>query len=230
MPLDADDAGGQSGQHRGLITAARADFEHFFPARQGEGFGHQGDDVGLADRLAAIDRQGPIGVGLGPQLVGKKHLAWDGSHGRQHARVDNAAADELLLDHSTALLGIRRKSGHDEPPLTPDRPGGARPGGNPARRDLWHSTQWGHRGLPPGGLRAYPRTAGDCPRFCAVRGAKWDCPLLRGGSRIGSREAGRWAKNRPWRGAPPRNRRVPAVSRAANRRVATRRCGGREIR
>ncbi len=41
-------------------------------------------------------------------------------------------------------------------------------------------------GARPGRIRADPKTAGDCPNFCAVLGAKWGCPLLRGGFRIGS--------------------------------------------
>ena len=28
------------------------------------------------------------------------------------------------------------------------------------------------------GFRGHPKTDGDCERFCAVRGAKWDCPPL----------------------------------------------------
>ena len=35
-----------------------------------QGLGHQADDVGLADRLAAVDRQRPVGVGLARQIAG----------------------------------------------------------------------------------------------------------------------------------------------------------------
>ena len=97
---------GQLGQHRGLIAAARADFEHFFVARQFQGFGHQRDDVRLADRLAAIDGHGPVGVGLVPHVGWQEDLARDALHGGQHAGVDNSAAHELILDHFVALFGI----------------------------------------------------------------------------------------------------------------------------
>ena len=55
---------------------------------------------------------------------------------------------------------------------------------------LWPTSAAGSRaavGRFRGPLRAYPRTDGDCVRFCGVRGAKWDCPPLRVGSRIGSK-------------------------------------------
>ena len=53
----------QLGQHRRLVAAAGADFQHPIIGPQVEQIGHHGDDVGLRDRLAEADRQRPVGIG-----------------------------------------------------------------------------------------------------------------------------------------------------------------------
>ena len=57
------DLAGQMRQNRGLVARAGADLEHVMVGSICERLGHRGDHIGLADGLAAGDRQRLIGIG-----------------------------------------------------------------------------------------------------------------------------------------------------------------------
>src|SRR5581483_845166 len=91
---------GKPGKNRRLVSAAGPDFEDFFRSAQRERLRHQPDDVGLADRLTAWDRQSAVGIGLVAEVVGHKAVAGDVGHGAQHARIADSAIEQLLVEHA----------------------------------------------------------------------------------------------------------------------------------
>ena len=99
VALDADDLAGQLGQHGRLITAAGADLQHLLAAGELQRLGHQRDHVRLADRLAAVDGQGAVGVSLVAEGRGDELFAGHAGHGRQHPRIADPPPSQLPLDH-----------------------------------------------------------------------------------------------------------------------------------
>ena len=103
--LDGADVSGQGGQEGGLVAASGADFEDGFVACEGEGLGHEGDDVGLTDGLAHADGEGVVGVGL--VGVGRRDegFAREAGDGVQAARVGDVAGAQMALNHRFAVGG-----------------------------------------------------------------------------------------------------------------------------
>src|SRR5436309_2775622 len=73
-------------------------------APEAERLAHQGDHVGLGDRLSLADRERRVVVGAFPQRGLDEEVARDAPHRRQHRRVVEVAALELLRDHPRAGL------------------------------------------------------------------------------------------------------------------------------
>ena len=87
IPLDRIDIARQPAQHRGLVAAARADLQHPVPRLYIQRLGHQADDIGLADRLGAVDRQGLVLPGLVEEFLVHEDRPVDRFDRRQHTRV-----------------------------------------------------------------------------------------------------------------------------------------------
>ena len=100
--LDAVDLPGDLGEDRGCVARAGPDLKDRLAALQGQGLGHQGDDVGLRDRLAFLDRERDILIGELAKLFGKEGLARDGAHGIQDKLGANAAPPNGLFNHLVA--------------------------------------------------------------------------------------------------------------------------------
>jgi hypothetical protein len=64
--------------------------------------GHQGDDEGLGNGLAFLDRQGMVGISLA--LIGRRNKEMPGNppHGLQNAGVGNPPGLDLHGDHGPA--------------------------------------------------------------------------------------------------------------------------------
>ena len=78
VAFDADDPAGQFTQHRPFDSRCRCRFPA--PtcfAGEFQRFGHQGHDVRLADGLAAIDGQCPIGIGSVANFLRNEEIAAD---------------------------------------------------------------------------------------------------------------------------------------------------------
>ncbi len=91
-------------EHRRLVAATGADFQHpvaFFQLQQ---LGHQGDDVGLGDGLAFADGEGEIAVGLGAEGFFDEEMAGHRAHRRQHRRIADPSRNQLLFHHPFAGL------------------------------------------------------------------------------------------------------------------------------
>ncbi len=83
IALDTDDFARDARKHGGLVARAGADLEHAMDRAQPQLLGHVGDDIGLADGLAAGDRQRLIGISSGPQFRFDEVLARDFVHRAQ---------------------------------------------------------------------------------------------------------------------------------------------------
>ena len=95
VALDAHHLAREPRQHRGLIARAGADFEHAVLRPHAELLGHVGDHVGLADGLAAGDRQRPVGIGVVREAVVDEVLARHLVERAQHRHVVDAAPAQL---------------------------------------------------------------------------------------------------------------------------------------
>jgi len=61
-PLDGKDLGTEGREDRGLVPAPCTHLEDAVARGDGEELGHQGDDVGLGDRLPVTDGEGVVPV------------------------------------------------------------------------------------------------------------------------------------------------------------------------
>ncbi len=131
VAFDRIDIARQPAQHRALVAAARADLEHPVARLDLQRLGHQADDIGLADRLGAVDRQGLILPRPIQELLVHEDGAVDRLHRRQHARIgdpllaqrqDQAGPAPVVLSGSSAARLIRPASLFGgAPPSTPFR-------------------------------------------------------------------------------------------------------------
>jgi hypothetical protein len=112
-PLDRVDIGSDFGQHRGGIAGPSADLEDLFAALGHQGFGHEGDDMGLRNGLLTGDRQWRVFVGEFTKALGKKS-----SRGtlRIASRTNSSRTPRAAISRSTISL---RCDGNDVP--SPDR-------------------------------------------------------------------------------------------------------------
>src|SRR5437773_3786492 len=90
-------------EDRRLVSGSCADLEDAVPGPYRQELGHSGDDVGLTDRLAGLDRERLVGVGLVAPPIGDKQLARDCSHRLEDALVTDPPGPQLIGDHRRAL-------------------------------------------------------------------------------------------------------------------------------
>ena len=100
--VNVDAHGGEDG---GLVAGAGPDFQNLFAGLGADGFGHEGDDVGLGDGLAVSDGERVVGIGLAVEAERDEFVARDGAHGFECGGVGDAAGGDLLIDHGGALGG-----------------------------------------------------------------------------------------------------------------------------
>ena len=95
VPLNRINPPTQFAQNGGLISRTGANFEHSQAVVQPQRLGHVRNDVGLADRLALIDRQRVVVVGTIRKRVEHEGLAGHPLDGSEHAGVGNALFAQL---------------------------------------------------------------------------------------------------------------------------------------
>ncbi len=105
--FNGEDSLAEPGEHGGLVTGTGTDLEDPFRAGQPQGLGHQGNDIGLGNGLAAADGQRMVAIGTGAEGIIDKLMPGHGAHGLQGEGIGYAARDELLLDHPLAVNGKR---------------------------------------------------------------------------------------------------------------------------
>ena len=69
-----------------MIAAARADFQHTLYAVQLQELRHEGNNVGLGNRLAVADGQRHVGVGQRLLVCGNELMTRQAFHHREHRR------------------------------------------------------------------------------------------------------------------------------------------------
>lgn len=109
-PLDREHILGEPAQDRRGVPGASPDLENAFVAFQAERFDCDRHDVGLRDRLLLADGQRGVSIGELHELVGHEGLTRNGAERIEEARVRNAAARKLEVDH----LRTRFRKGHGD--------------------------------------------------------------------------------------------------------------------
>ena len=99
MPLHGDQLAAEHREDGRLVARPGAHLEHAIAGLRVERRGHQGDHVGLGDRLAAADGQGAIVVRGVPVDVRHEEMPRHEAHRLDDPRVPHAAPDDLRLDH-----------------------------------------------------------------------------------------------------------------------------------
>ena len=92
MALDRIDAARQLAEDRSLIARTCAHFEHLVARADIQCLGHQANDRGLADGLAASDGQRRVLIGALSKQAAHELAPVNGFHCRQHAAVCDALA------------------------------------------------------------------------------------------------------------------------------------------
>ena len=105
VALDAHHFAHQAGENCGLIARACADLENAVLRFDVELFGHISDDIRLADRLPASDRQRPVGIGAVGEFSRDEVLARHLVHGAQHRLVADAALAQPKLKLHAFYVG-----------------------------------------------------------------------------------------------------------------------------
>jgi len=82
----------QLGEHRRVVSGAGPDLEHSVGLAQLEQLAHPADHQGLRDRLPAVDRKRPVGVGAAPVAPRHEQLARNARDRVQHALVVDEGA------------------------------------------------------------------------------------------------------------------------------------------
>ena len=116
MTFNGIHLGGQFGQDRRLIAAAGADFEYALAAIQVSSLAHQSDNIGLADRLLAVDRQRAVVVRFAHHQIGNELLTGDPPHRVEHGRILDPPRFELAADHLVPANGKSFGSNHPTHP------------------------------------------------------------------------------------------------------------------
>ena len=106
--LDAVHLAHQARQDRRLIARSGTDLKHPIARLRLQFLGHEGDDVGLRNRLSMADRQRAVVIGVGPELGRNEFMSRHRGHRLEDCRVGDAAriGAQLLVDH--AHSGRRR--------------------------------------------------------------------------------------------------------------------------
>ena len=106
VALDRVDAAAELGQHGGLIAGPGADFEHLIARGHLQGLTHQPHHRRLADRLAALDGQRVILIGLLAECPGHEGFARNALNRRKDALVANTLPPKRHDEFDFPLLGL----------------------------------------------------------------------------------------------------------------------------
>jgi hypothetical protein len=102
VPFDRVDMADHPGQHGRRIPRAGADLEHAILWSRLDGGDHEGNDVGLGNRLTFLDRQRGVLVGELRQAIGQEHLPRDHPHAVEYLLVLHASGGDLVPHHVLA--------------------------------------------------------------------------------------------------------------------------------
>lgn len=89
--FDGVEFGAGGSENRGLVAGASANFQNLFAGLRADGFGHEGDDVGLRDGLAVADGKRVVHVGLAAQTQREKIVERHSAHGLEGGGIGDAA-------------------------------------------------------------------------------------------------------------------------------------------
>jgi hypothetical protein len=106
VALDGIDAAAELGDDRRLVAGAGADLQHLGVFLHLQLLRHEGDDIRLGDRLAAIDRQRDVLISVLGEGRIDEHLARHAFDGAQDPGIADAATPEL---HDQADLVLRAR-------------------------------------------------------------------------------------------------------------------------
>jgi len=120
LALHRDHGARDAADHRRGVAGARANLEHSIAGPNSGSLDHQGDDIGLRDRLLGFDRQGMVAISKVRMRRRHEFLARNGPEGVEDVRLANAAAAQLLLDHRLALAGEVCHGQHHGPTAGPN--------------------------------------------------------------------------------------------------------------
>jgi len=113
LPLERDHVAAHAAQHRRLVARPCAHLERDVIGLRGERLGHQRDHQRLRDRLAAVDGERAIFVGVTAQPWRKELLTGNLAHRLQHARVSDPVRQQLLGHHPlSGCAHYRRVQSH----------------------------------------------------------------------------------------------------------------------
>ena len=112
VALDGMDVVGKFGQESSLVSGAGADFEYGVAGVEAEEFQHEGNDVGLRNRLGLGDGERSVVVGAVAESGADEFVAREAGHGSEDAGVPDTALDELGGDHALAQSGEIEVGGH----------------------------------------------------------------------------------------------------------------------
>ena len=104
VALDGVDLARNAAQHRGGIAGTGAHFEHLVAGLELEQLDHAGDDIGLRDGLARLDRQRRVLIGEFREVLRNERLARDFAHGGKHQLVGDAARLKVARHHDRPLV------------------------------------------------------------------------------------------------------------------------------
>ena len=100
--FDGVNIAGEFGQYRRRVTRAGANLENLFVTFEHQGFRHEGNDIGLRNRLVAGDRKRRVLIGKLAEFIRQEQLARHFAHGLEDAFVAHPALRNIPLDHFTA--------------------------------------------------------------------------------------------------------------------------------
>ena len=86
-------------QYGGGVAGAGADLEDFFAALEHQGFGHEGHDIGLGNRLLSGDRKRRVLVGEFTKIFRQEQFARHLAHRLEHQFVADASRGNMALNH-----------------------------------------------------------------------------------------------------------------------------------
>jgi hypothetical protein len=81
------------------VARARADLEDFLATLEHQGFRHEGNDVGLGNRLFSGYRERRILISEFTKVLRQKQFARHLAHCVQDELIAHAAGDNVSLDH-----------------------------------------------------------------------------------------------------------------------------------
>ena len=94
--LDGEDLACNLREDSRRVTTSGTYLQYFFASAQAQGLDHEGDDIGLRNRLAGADRKRTIFISLALEILRHEDFSRHLSHGVEHERIAYATRFNLL--------------------------------------------------------------------------------------------------------------------------------------